>query len=341
MINFMITLAVAIVFALIALRLRIPAGALLGAILGVVFLNSFTTMAYFPMEIKILSTAWIGAYVGCNVSRRDVKQMKIIGKPVLLMVFVMFLYNLGTSIILTRFSDIDFTTAFLAMAPGGIADMSLVALDMGANAPAVTTIQMMRLIVVIMLSPFAIKANITHFRKKGYPEELLVEPVKIDAKAIDIEMDSERGQDKSNNKKFAVTIIVSLLVGILGKLSGFPAGNLLFPILAITAINLIKEYAYMSTNFRRFAQMLSGALIGIQFSVKDLFLIWDAIIPVMLLVAGWLLLNQILGLMLNRWAKIPLITSLFATAAGGLTDMGIIAAELSFFTPLLFTLFSN
>jgi hypothetical protein len=329
MTNFIITLITALIFGFIALRLKVPAGALLGSVVGIIILNSFTEMALFPDEIKIFSTSLIGAYVGCNVTREDIRQMRIIAKPVAVMVLIMFSYNMISSILLTKTSGLDFTTAFLAMSPAGIADMSLIALEMGANAPAVTTIQMMRLIAVITLCPFVIKGNISFFRKRGYVESLLVEPVKEDSKEISLgESGKYKNVKKIKRNKLAVTIFIAIITGIIGKISGFPAGNLLFPMCAIIAVNLSKEYAYMPTSIRRFAQMLSGALIGIQFSLKDLLMIWDSIVPVFMAVIGWIIINQIMGVIINRWAKIPLTTALFSSAPGGLTDMGIIAAEL-------------
>jgi len=325
--NFLITLVVALIFALLAAKVRIPAAPLLGSIFGVILWNTFTEYGYFPAEIKIFSTSLIGAYIGCRIDREDLIQLKKIGMPVVFMVVVMFLYNLLSSFILINTTTMDFKTAFLAMAPGGIVDMSLVALDMGANAPNVTTIQMFRLIIVIGISPFAIKGNLAYFKTKGFPDNRLSEPAKKN-NPIDLNSVFQPDSDKTKLKKLAATIMVAIIGGFLGKLSSFPAGNLLFAILAVGFINIFKDYAYMSVPVRKFAQILSGALIGMQFIIEDLVLIMEYIVPIVLAVGGWIIINQILGIMLNRWAKIPLITALFSTSAGGMTDMGIIASEM-------------
>jgi len=325
--KFLITFIVALIAALLAARIKLPAAPLLGSIFGVILLNTLTGYGFFPAEIKVFSTSLIGAYIGCRIDREDLILLKSIGRPVVVMVFVMFLYNLLSSLILINTTTLDFKTAFLAMAPGGIVDMSLVALDMGANAPNVTTIQMFRLIIVIGISPFAIKRNVSYFRQKGLSENQVCEPGKNKAP-----LNSRPGfmpeSDTEKLKKLATTIAVALIAGYVGRLSSFPAGNLLFAIVAVGCLNIFKDYAYMSMPVRKLAQILSGALIGMQFIVGDLLLILESIGPIFLAVGGWIAINQFLGILLNRWAGIPLITALFSTAAGGMTDMGIIASEM-------------
>ena len=49
---------------------------------------------------------------------------------------------------------------------------------------------------------------------------------------------------------------------------------------------------------------------------------------VILLALGWILLNLLLGWIFHRTGKLMLETALFATAPGGMSDMGMIAAEM-------------
>ncbi len=324
MVNFLITCLVAVSFARLAQKINIPAAALLGSIFGVTLLSLFTDFAYFPREIKIFSTGLIGAYIGCRIYREDLRQIRTIGRPVAFMVLAMFTYNLLMSLFLQRITSLDFKTAFLAMAPGGIVDMSLVALDLGAKAPAVSAIQMLRLITVVALTPFAIKGNLARFRKKGFSHASLYGAGGSGEEGLAPIM---AGSDSRRLNKLAWTVIVGLSSGILGVFSGFPAGNLIFAILGVGILNMTKG-AYLSVPVRKFAQILSGALIGTQVSLGDVSVIAEALGPILLAVGGWVAVNQLLGVLLFRWGGIPLITALFASAAGGMTDMGVIAAEM-------------
>jgi len=325
--NIILTLLVASIFSYIALKLKIPAGALIGAIFGVLLLNIFTNVAYFPPNIKILSSCLVGTYLGCRITMEDVKQMKIVAKPAILMVVIMLLYNLLSSLILSKVSGIDFNTAFFALAPGGVTDMTLAAMDMGANVATVSSIQVLRLILVMFSTPFIIKQSISHYRKKGIKEERLTELNNNDNLTAVINYKLFKlPASKRNN--LILTLIIGTISGVIGKYSGFPAGNLVFPIITVAAFNIFTEKGFMPLSLRLFAQTMSGTLIGMQFSIKDIVLIWDSIIPILIIILGWIILNQILGILINRVSKITITTALFSSAAGGLTDMGIIAAEM-------------
>ena len=64
-----------------------------------------------------------------------------------------------------------------------------------------------------------------------------------------------------------------------------------------------------------------------RFMAKDLQVIRGMLAPVLLITAGWLLLNLALGWLLHRYGKLSAETALFATAAGGMSDMGLLSAE--------------
>lgn len=326
--NIILTLLIASIFSYIALKLKIPAGALIGAIFGTILLNLFTEIAYFPPNIKILSSCLVGTYLGCRITMEDVLQMKTIAKPAFFMVVIMLAYNLISSLILSKITGIDFNTAFFALAPGGVTDMTLAAMDMGANVATVSTIQVLRLILVMFSTPFIIKQSISYYRKKGVKEETLIESNAINNEISKVEYKLLKLPPSKRNN-LLLTLIIGAISGIIGKYSGFPAGNLCFPIIAVAAFNIFTEKGFMPLSLRLFAQTMSGVLIGMQFSIKDVLLIWDSIIPILFIISGWIILNQILGILINRISNnISISTALFSSAAGGLTDMGIIAAEM-------------
>lgn len=325
--NIILTLIVASIFSFMAIKLKIPAGALLGAILSTVLLNLFTEIAYFPPNMKIFSSCLVGTYLGSRITMQDVHQIKKVAKPAFLMVIIMLLYNLFSSLILSKVSGIDFNTAFFALAPAGVTDMSLASMDMGANVATVSTIQVFRLMLVILTTPFIIKFSILQYRKMGIKEEYLVEPLNINIPKNIIKYDL-LNLPVQKRKNLLLTLIIGLVSGLIGKYSGFPAGNLCFPIIAIAALNIFAEKGFVPTSLRITAQIMSGTLIGMSFSLKDILLLRDSLIPILIVVSGWLVLNQIMGILINHISKITLTTALFSSSAGGLTDMGIIAADM-------------
>lgn len=325
-----ITIIFAALCSAIAVKLKIPAGVLLASIFAAAFLHTFNFISYFPSEMKIVGTAMVGIYIGCRVNKNDIPILKKIIRPAIVMTIFMLMYNIICSFIISNFTNIDFPSAMLSFAPGGVSDMSLVALDMGINPIIVSTIQTLRLLTVVACTPFLAQAFLKFMKKKGYAINKLYED-SLFIQETKAKTESSNNQSTSIIKKsinILITLLVGLSSGILGKLSGFPAGNLCFPVLVIMILNFRTSVAYMPLVLRRSAQMLGGIIIGMKFSVNDFIMIKESFILIILILAGWIILNLILAIIVHKWTNISLITTIFSTSAGGITDLGIIASEM-------------
>ena len=76
----LLTVLTAAASGLFLLRCRVPGGMLVGAIVAVAALNLATQQAYIPQETRILAQVLTGTYIGCMVTRADMRQMpKLIG----------------------------------------------------------------------------------------------------------------------------------------------------------------------------------------------------------------------------------------------------------------------
>ena len=325
LVNILITLFVAAAGSYIALRCKIPAGAFIGAAIAIILLNLFTSIPCFPPRIRILSVSLVGAYLGCRITREDLLQIRKFSIPVCTMAIVMLLFNLISSALVSRFAGIDYKTAIFAFAPGGVVDMSLVALDVGANMAFVSSAQVFRLVMVIICTPFSAQFFLRYMQLKGYAiEQTNGErphyPVPTVGSLFSI--------TSEQLKNLLLTVIMGLFFGIMGYFSGLPAGTLCFSMFAVTIMNIKTGRGYMAREVRRAAQMVSGIMIGMQISLNDLKILYDAFVPVFLVVCGWLLLNVFLGLLIYRMTHISMASAFFACSAGGMTDMGIISSEM-------------
>ena len=134
--------------------LKLPAGALLGPMLlsAATHLSGMTSA---PPPIEVLNVAqWvIGTTIGCRfsgVARREILRIMAIalGATVILIALsVLFAAALHLA------TDLDPRQVILAYAPGGLAEMSLVALALGADVAFVATHHIIRISVVVVAAP--------------------------------------------------------------------------------------------------------------------------------------------------------------------------------------------
>ena len=161
------TITAAIIGSGIGLRIGIPAGALIGAICSVGLLQILTGSAWFPPEIKPFATSMTGAYLGMRITRADIQSLKKIPAAAAITVAGMLGYNIICGIVLQHLGGLDIMTGILASAPGGMTEMSLVALDLNANSAIVSSIQMIRFAVIAPIVPILHRFILAHWQHEN------------------------------------------------------------------------------------------------------------------------------------------------------------------------------
>lgn len=308
------TITAAIIGSWIGLRIGIPAGALIGAICSVGLLQILTGSAWFPPEIKPFATSIIGAYLGMRITRADIQSLKKIPAAAAIMVAGMLGYNIVCGIVLQHLGGLDIMTGILASAPGGMTEMSLVALDLNANSAIVSSIQMIRFAVIAPIVPILHRFILAHWQHENNQSDEIAD--------LGVPLRSAGLKDTT----FALAI--GLTAGMIGKATGLPAGTLCFSLAACASYNLYFEVGTLPTGIRYAAQCSNGALIGIKLLMSELLLL-GSILPVVIIVTlGWIVVNLLLGWALYRYGKLSPETALFAAAPGGMSDMALISAEL-------------
>lgn len=140
----------------VAKALRIPAPMLVGPMLFSATLHlSGTTSAQPPMIIVNVAQWVMGTIIGCRfVGTARSEILRIIGMSVgstaiLLSVCVVF------ALVVYEIAGAPISSAVLAYAPGGLAEMSLVALALGVDVAFVATHHVVRIVYVVILAPMA------------------------------------------------------------------------------------------------------------------------------------------------------------------------------------------
>lgn len=145
-----VLLACAMIGAPLGRWLRLPAGIIIGPMLlsGAVHV-AHIVMVPPPSIIVIAAQIVLGTAIGCRfvgTGAREVgRDMALGAASSVLMIGVAF----GFAVVAARLVDIDLREVFLAFAPGGMTEMSLLALAMGKDVAFVTVFHLARIILVV------------------------------------------------------------------------------------------------------------------------------------------------------------------------------------------------
>ncbi|MBS3950228.1 MAG: AbrB family transcriptional regulator [Peptococcaceae bacterium] len=153
-----LTLLIAALGGYIGIRLKIPAGALVGAMLAVAVSNlGFGFSGEIPTNFRTIAQIVVGGILGLSITRQTVSELRTIALPVAVLVFSMIGLSLVAGFILAKVTGWDMATAFFSSSPGGMTEMTLASMSFGADTPKVALLQLVRMISVISLMPLILK----------------------------------------------------------------------------------------------------------------------------------------------------------------------------------------
>ena len=312
-VRFMLTVAVAVASGLIAVRLKVPTGALVGGMFGVAVFNIITSLAYAPALLRMFTQSLAGAYIGIRIHKSDLPQFRIILLPAAIMIVSLLGFNIGLGFTISGFTDMTLVTALLSTAPGGITEISLMSADMGANQAQVTLMHLLRLTSVLGFFPFMLKAMIARFGNT--------------AEGTGANGGADSGEE-AVKKSLPATLATAIGGGVLGQLSGLPSGALAFAMVAVATLNIQTGRADIPVKYRKYVQILAGLIIGKGVSLGDILQIPDIILPAILMVLSYFAINILLSAVISKCTRMDFITALFCTSPAGASDMALMAMDL-------------
>lgn len=294
-------------------KMKLPAGAMVGAIISVGVFQILTGYAYFPKIIKVAVQAIAGAFVGQRIGRSDLKELRTIVKPSLQLFFGIVCLSLCTSLLIHHTTSVDMATSLLSSVPGGMSDVALMSADVGANPAQSTALQLVRYLLAILILP----QMDTYLCRRFAPE------------AVGHGHNAARAPEKLQDKKhLAITLVIVTISAAVGKLSGFPAGAMIFPMFATAAYNVRSEQAYLPKPMKVAAQCFAGINVGVTITLQDILQFRSLLLPAIFVAINCILTNYVLGLLIHKTNDLDLATSLFASVPAGLSDMALVSLEL-------------
>jgi len=226
--------------------------------------------------------------------------------------FAVFLGVLG-GWILRRTTGVDATTAFFASVPGGAAEMTLLGERYGARADRVALAQSLRILVVVIVVPFALTYSGAHGTDLYQPAPL---PLQWERLAL----------------LLAVGAGAGAVLAHLGMANAFMFGPL-----AVAVVLTVGEVELSSlpSHLSNAAQVLLGSTLGARFERRSLRSAPRYVLGVLASVVAVIVAAAAFAFLMAAASGLPAPTLVLAMAPGGIAEMCITAKVLQLGVPLV------
>src|SRR6202051_1939775 len=132
---------------------HLPGGLISGAMIAV----GIAAIAGRPLAMPPIMTQTVlvvlGISIGSLMSRQLLQHVSAYPLTIALLALATFCSTFGSSLYLQRVHDWDRTSAFLAGSPGALSQITILAIEKGADAPAAAVVQTMRVIILTAALP--------------------------------------------------------------------------------------------------------------------------------------------------------------------------------------------
>jgi hypothetical protein len=158
-----ILLVVAASFAggLAAEALGVPAGAVLGAVVGAVAVNLWQPGRRLPKPFREVGKILLGSVVGLSFAPELLSAIVGLLVPVSIAVAMLIATGLGVAFVLYRWFGWDLPTALYASTPGGLSELAISSHEAGAQGHIVVAVHTIRVVTVVLLGPPALTLLLT------------------------------------------------------------------------------------------------------------------------------------------------------------------------------------
>ena len=297
-------------------RMRIPAGALIGSLLAAMIFNTlYPVIPTYPKDLRLGIQILSGMVIGTRFTQADIKTLKTMVLPVIILVVMLLSINLGFAYLMSACTTLSFMTSFFACAPGGVSDLALVAVDFGAKMEHVALLQLFRLISVIIIFPPMI-------RKMVAPTECALGSKNI-----------PKNPTKENWLSYSITMGTASAGGLAFVMLGIPAGAILGSIFSIALLNLTTDKAAYPALFKPMVQIFAGCYIGSKVTFYTFMEGNVLLLPALILLLELFVMAFLTAFVLYKVCHLNWGTAIFSATPGGIAEMGLISDELGLETP--------
>jgi hypothetical protein len=309
--------AAALLGAYLGQRLRVPAGAFTGAMVGVGLLFAvlgFPEVSTPPPLYQMLQLL-VGILVGLRVTCESLASgaRTLLPAAVLAVIFLLSgVAAAGAAVWLTGMSP---ATALFAAAPGGLTEMATIGTGLGADGLAVAAIHLSRLLLVIFAANLFLARARSHHPAPGEPAS------RGDGQGLG-------PRDGGAVVRFGLIACAGLVGGILGlALTPLPAGGVLGSLAGSGLARVSVRGAVPERGFNLLVQVSGGGIIGLGFSAKFFETLAQLAGAALLVNATQMLAWALAGYLLVKVFRFHPETATFAAAPGGMGTLLSIIGE--------------
>ena len=299
-------------------KLRIPAGALVGAIAAVGALNLLTERAVFFSDARVVLQIFSGTMVGARVGKAELKSMRMLLPSVLALVLSLLVLNLTFALLMVRFSDLSPATALFATAPGGASDMSIIAADFGGDAGIVAILQVARLVLIYLMIP-----PVVRFCDRR-------QPARGANCAPQNAVSVLEGRKLSD---FLLMLLCAATLGLLAHALGISAGGMIGAMIGSGAFCVARNRQRYPAWLKTALQFGSGAYIGARIVREILWNFDHLLIPLAIMAAGIFAFTFATSALIRRLSHLDRSTAMLISTPGGIQEMSLLSEELGADTP--------
>jgi uncharacterized protein len=155
--GWLLTAAIAPVGAAVARRLRFPAGSLLGPMILAGALTLAGVGFAVPPAVQQVAYALIGLQVGLRFTLETIRRLGRLLLPVLGGLVALLAGCFGLAVVLHLTAPVSLRDAYLATTPGGLYAVLAIAFGANANTTFILAVQGLRLLVMVLLAPLAVR----------------------------------------------------------------------------------------------------------------------------------------------------------------------------------------
>lgn len=327
---FLLTLIIGFMGGILAVKLKIPGGSLIGALLFSIIFNILTNNGYFYKTCADILKFITGIYLGTRINRSVLLRLKSVWKASLVMLAGLLIMNMIVGSLLSKMCCLDIGTAIMASAPGGMTELSLYAVDIGADVSTVATLQVIRVLTNIGLIPVIIRFLVKRACMKKGAETKPSGPAaynKAKKSQQDVNQSEISRQPPLVLRVLAISAGAAAGMWLLDK-AGVPSSIMIGAMIGTLIVNITFGEVLFPEKTGLILQMFTGTYIGTTINRQQLLSLGGMLPGVVLMIVAFLICTILLGVLLYKYMDIDLGTALFACAPGGISDMALIAIDM-------------
>jgi membrane AbrB-like protein len=141
----------------VGMKLKIPAGALIGALVATVAVRFIGAKAKeVPHIFGFVAQVLIGLIIGAGVTLDLLEHLSKCWVPLVISILGLVLIGLVFGLLIHKMGFLDFPTAYLGTSPGAMSAIVLLGVEYGANGAVVALFHFLRIIVVLITAPIVL-----------------------------------------------------------------------------------------------------------------------------------------------------------------------------------------